>query len=343
MTRVMLGVFILLTGVLPVRADVLITPVKGNIVLSAGEVSCPSQPSGCWMCINDEDTTGDNRLIIALGEDYPFVPTLGYAAGVVRPFVEIDGVRITPDILPCGAYFRSGVYWLDRFTPPSCDGVPPGVTYQIGTMPAVTVTGDGETDFDIPATDAIEVPFEISLCSQFFYWGTGCNVGGSAAHSWKLYVPAAMNAVAVPAGDAAPAAMPASDFAINFSNSTGGAVAVSHVLADPPVGPTIEHLNGYWDVHTDLAPGTFTADVSFGYDPPSLPPDVDPVTIAVAIYNDVTDAWEILATTVDETAQTATATTDRLHKFVLLGGMVLPAENATWGSIKAQYGSESEE
>jgi hypothetical protein len=153
MNRIFISVFALLTAVLPVRADVRIVPVMGDIELSAGEVSCPSLPSGYMLCINDEDTTGDNRLIIAIGETYPFIVTTGYAAGVVRPFVVIDGVRLTPDLFPCGAYLRCGVSWSDYFTPYSCDGTSPGVTYQIGSMPEVTVTGDGSTHVDIPATD----------------------------------------------------------------------------------------------------------------------------------------------------------------------------------------------
>jgi hypothetical protein len=337
MTRIIISVFALLAAVLPARAEVRIVPVMGDIELSAGEVSCPSLPSGCLFCINDENTTGDNRLMIAIGETYPFTVTTGYAAGVVRPFIVVDGVRLTPDLFPCDAYLRFGISWSDKFTPPACDGAPPGVTYRIGSIPEATVTGDGSAHFTMPATEAIEVPFEISLCSQFFYWGAGCNVSGSADKAWELFVPAAMNAMAVPAGDAAPMSAPASDFTVDFSSSAGGAVSVSHVLADPPVAPAIEHLNGYWDVHSDLVPGTFSADVSFGFDTASLPQGVDPAAIAVAIYNADTDAWNVLPTTVDVSGQTATATTDQLSKFVLVGDMVLPTQKTSWGAIKALF------
>jgi hypothetical protein len=340
MTRVLIGVFALIAAVLPVRAEVRIVPVMGDIELSAGEVSCPSLPSGCTLCINDEDTTGDNRLIIAIGETYPFTVTTGYAAGVVRPFVIIDGVRLTPDLFPCGAYLRCGVSWSDYFTPYACDGTPPGVTYQIGSMPEVTVTGDGSTHFDIPATDASEVPFEISLCSQFFYWGAGCNINGSSDKGWELYVPAAMNALSIPPGDAAPMPVPGSDFAIDFSSSAGGALSVSHVPADPPVAPSIEHLNGYWDVHSDLAPGSFNAEVSFGFDTASMPPEVSPENIAVAIYNAYTDAWNFLPTTVDVTGQTASTTTDRFSKFALVGEMAVPTRETSWGAIKALFATD---
>lgn len=329
---------ILLVATVPARADVRIAPVMGDFIFTTAEVSCPSQPSGCYICVNDEDTTGDHRLMLAFGASSPFLVTTGYVAGVVRPFVEIDGVRLTPDLLPCGAYFRSGLFWFDRFTPPACDGSPPGVTYQIGSMPEVTVSGDGTTDIEFLATEAMEIPFEISLCSHFFYWGGGCDIAGSGDESWELFVAAPMNAVEVPAGDAPLATASESDFAIDFSNSAGGAVSVSHVLADPPVGPAIDPLNGYWDVHSDLAPGTFTAEVSFGYDAASLPPETDAGAITVVLYNEVLDSWEFLATTVDEVAQTATATTNRLHKFVLLGGMPVPAAKSSWGSLKARYG-----
>ena len=340
MSRLIIAAIFLLGSAFPSAADVRISPVMGDIELTSSEVSCPSQPSGCFLCINDEDTTGDNRLILALGASSPFLVTVGHATGVVRPFVEIDGVRLTPDLLPCGAYFRSGLYWFDRFTPPACPGTPPGVTYQIGNMPEVTVTGDGEADFEIPATDAMEVPFDISLCSMFVYWGGGCNISGSSDESWELFVPAAMNAAEVAAGDAAPALLTASSFAIDFLTSPGGVVSVSHVLAEPPVGPGIDHLNGYWDVKSDMTDGSFTASVSFNFDVASLPSHVDPATIAVVIYDDTSDQWTMLATSVDVTAQTATATTNRLHKFALIGDAALPVKPATWGAIKSQYANE---
>jgi hypothetical protein len=340
MIRNVISVFVLLVGVLPAGADVRIVPVMGDIQLDAGEVSCPSLPSGCLLCINDENTTGDNRLIIAIGETYPFIVTTGYASGVLRPFVIVDGVRLTPDLFPCDAYLRCGVAWSDDFTPYACDGTPPGVTYQIGSMPEVTVTGDGSTHFTIPGTEASQVPFEISICSQFFYWGAGCNVSGSADKAWELYVPAPMNAVAVSAGDAPPMLVSASEFAIDFSSSAGGVVSVSHVLEDPPVPPVIVPLNGYWDVHSDLAPGTFVAEVSFEFDAASLPDDVDPAAIFIEMYDPSMDTWNVLPTTVDVPGQMATATTDRFSKFVLVGDVGLPTQRTTWGSVKAFYATD---
>jgi hypothetical protein len=340
MIRIIISVFMLLAGVLPASADVRIVPVMGDIELSAGEVSCPSLPSGCLLCINDENTTGDNRLIIAIGETYPFTVTTGYAAGVVRPFVIVDGVRLTPDLFPCDSYLRCGVNWSDYFTPYACNGTSPGVTYRIGSMPEVTVTGDGSTHFTIPATEAIQVPFEISVCSQFFYWGAGCDVNGSADKAWELYVPAPMNAVAVSAGDTPPMPVPASDFAMDFSSSAGGTVSVSHVPENPPVAPVIVPLNGYWDVHSDLPPGTFVVEVSFGFDSASLPDDVDPAEISIAMYDPAMETWNVLPTTVDVPGQMATATTNRFSKFVLVGDIALPTQRATWGSVKALYATD---
>ena len=342
MTRILSITLILLAGAPPARALVRVAPVMGYIELSTGEVSCPSLPTGCTLCINDENTTADNRLVLALGETYPFTTTTGYAAGVVRPFVVVDGVTLTPDLLPCDAYFRFGVGWKDFFTPNPCSGNPAGVTFRIGSLPEETVTLDGSAYYTIPATEACEVSFEISLCSQFFWWGGGCNISGSSDESWELWIPALMSAVEVSAGDAAPLVVADSDFAIDFAISAGGAVSVSHVPADPPVGPAIEHLNGYWDLHSALAPGTFVAQVSFGFNAATLPPEVDPATITVAVYNEDADMWSMLATTVDVATQMATATTNRFSKFVLIGGGIVPTESASWGAIKALFSTDDE-
>ncbi len=339
MLRIFVASILLLTNAAVAPAQTLVTPVMGDIELTTSDVSCPSQPSGCYLCINDEDTTGDNRLILALGASSPFLVTVGHASGVVRPFVMVDGVRLTPDMLPCGAFFRSGLYWFDRFTPPACSGTPPNVTYQIGSMPEVTVTGDGTTDIEIPAIDAMEVPFEISLCSMFIYWGGGCGISGSSDESWELFVPAAMNAADVPGGGV-PVAMPGSEFVVALQTGGDGVVSVSHVMDDPPVGSGVEHINGYWDVHSDLTSDTFVANVSFGFDTATLPPDVDPAAITVAIFDESTGNWTALPTVVDVTAETATATTSRLHKFVLLGNAPVPVKQTSWGAIKALYAGE---
>jgi hypothetical protein len=59
MTRFAIGVVALLAVVPQVHADVRIAPVMGYIELSAGEVSCPSLPTGCLFCLNDENTTAE--------------------------------------------------------------------------------------------------------------------------------------------------------------------------------------------------------------------------------------------------------------------------------------------
>jgi hypothetical protein len=336
MRRILCLALIAIAGALPAGADVVITPVKGDIELTSSFVSCPSNPSGCLLCVNDEDT-GHELLMVALGGTSAFLVIEGYAEGFVRPVVEIDGVILTPDILPCGAFFRSGIRWLDRFTPPACNGTPPGVTFQVAAMPETTVTGDGDLVVDIPATEASVVPFRFSVCSMFVHWGAGCNIAESSSRQWRLIVPAALHAVEVGPGDAAPATVSASDFAIDFSSSDGGALSVSHVPADPPVGPPVDHLSGYWDIHGNFEDGTFLAAVSFGFDANALPPEVDPATIAVLAYDIDSDNWDMLATTVDVTAQTATVTIDRLTKFVLVGGSVLPTETKSWGAIKDLY------
>ena len=110
------------------RAQIVHTPVFGDIELEIAEIECPSEPSACFFCVNDVDDPGDHRLIIALGQRLPWIPVWANAQGFVRPFVEIDGVHVPPSLLPTGSFFRSGLYWLDRFIPPSCSGdVPPGV------------------------------------------------------------------------------------------------------------------------------------------------------------------------------------------------------------------------
>ena len=140
------------------QAQVVIGSVRGDIELFTGEVECPSLPSGCILCVNDVDTTGDNRLIVAAGTVTATVQTVGLVEGVVRPFVLLDGLEIAPDLLPAGSYFRAGVRWSDLPFPASCDGSPPGVTFEIADLGEMTRSGDGSMFVDINASHASEIP-----------------------------------------------------------------------------------------------------------------------------------------------------------------------------------------
>ena len=72
----------------------------GDIELTTAEVSCPSDPGACFLCVNDVDDPGDTRLFVGLGQSRPFVPVWGLVEGTVRPFVEIDGVTLNAALLP---------------------------------------------------------------------------------------------------------------------------------------------------------------------------------------------------------------------------------------------------
>lgn len=321
----------------PVYGDVVFAPVKGYIHITTLSVECPSQPVACFTCINDEATTADNRLMIALGETYPAVPTTGSAIGVVMPFVDVDGVRLTPDLLPCGAFFRFGVSWSDLPLATNCSGALKGVTYQIGPFPEATVSGDGSTQYDLPAEDAIAVPFEFSLCSQFVYWGAGCNVSGSSQHGWKLHTPGELHALQVGPGDSPGAGIAASEFAVDFESSPGGVLSVSRVAGDPPGTPPVPHLNGYWDVHTDMPVGSYVAQVSLNVDPSALPEGVTIAEVKIAAYDPDAGSWDVLPTTPDEAVGVVRANTAQLTKFVLLDSPPVPVEHLSWGAVKAIY------
>jgi hypothetical protein len=320
----------------PVRAAVH-GPVLGEFELMELTVSCNTGAPACYTCINDANTTGDSRLMLALGASYPNMVTTGRAEGVLRPFIEIDGVRLDPPLMPCGSFLRSGIKWFDRPFAQNCPDTTKGVIYQIGGMSQAEVTGDGEVFLDIPIEEAAEIPFRFSLCSEFVYWGAGCGISGSSQHGWKLHTPAVPRAFEVAAGDAPPVAFSSSEIAFDLQSGPGGRVSVARAAGDAPGVPPVAHLNGYWDVHTDIPEGSYSASIQFGIDPASLPEGIDIAGIVVAAFSPMTQMWEPLTTSVDDTALTATVVTDRMGKFVLLESAPVPTERGTWGGLKSMY------
>ncbi len=331
------AVFLLPCLPVSAHAQVSHTPVLGDFEFSELTVSCPANPSGCFTCVNDADTTGDHRLMLVLGASFPNLVTTGRAEGVLRPFLDIDGVRVTPDLFPCGAVLRAGIQWLDRPLAQTCDGTPVSVTYQIGNDPEVTVTGDGNTQVLIPADQAHEIPFRFEVCSELVYWGAGCGISGSSMHGFRLDMPGRLDALQVEPGDSEQVAVSSSQFAIDFLSSPGGVVSVSRVQADVPGTPFIEHLNGYWDVHTNMPPDSFTAEVTLDLNAVPLPPEVNPAAVAIAVFDPAEGNWQLLDTRLDLLGGTATATTHRLSKFVVVESEAVPNLRSSWGLLKAAF------
>lgn len=328
----------LLLLILPSVALAASTPVRGEFEFSEFQVSCPANPAGCWTCVNDDATTGDHRLIVALGANFPALPTTGVAEGVLRPFLLVDGVRLDPGLFPCGATLHAGIKWLDRPLARACGDTPVSVTYQIGSAPAVTVNGDGNTSVTIPGDELAEIPFRFDLCSEFVYWGAGCEISGSSPHGFQLETAGFIDALEFAAGDPLPVDVPTSGFGIDVAASPGGRVSVSRVVgADPPGVPAVDHLHGYWDVHTDLAPGSYEADVILRLDAGLFPPEVNPAGVVIGVWDPGAGAWRPLTTEVDVVAGTATATTGVLSKFVLVESAAVTTRGQSWGAMKASF------
>lgn len=311
-------------------------PVKGFVEVLEQEITC-AHPNACFFCINDEATTGDNRLVVAIGSVLAGVEVSGLVEGVVHPFVEVDGVTLTPPLLPAGAFFRAGVRWSDLPFAPACDGTPPGVTYEIGGMPEMTESGDGETTIDIPVEVADGIPFRFTTCSQLIYWGAGCNLSGSSPRSWKLHLPGTLDAFALEAGDAPPIAPAGSDVVVDVIDGPGGLLSVARMAGPSPVGPEVMGPDVHWDLRTDMPTGGFTASLVFTFDPSALPLDVDATDLRVSVLDEALGVWEQLPTEIDEGAGTATAEAERLGVVVLAVPASVPIHETSWGSLKARF------
>lgn len=311
-------------------------PVKGSVDVLEHEITC-AHPNACFFCINDENTTADHRLLVAIGSVLAATEVSGFVEGIVRPFVEIDGVTLTPPLLPTGAFFRSGLRWSDLPFPPSCDGTSPGVIYRIGDTGDIAESGDGDTTIDIPVAEADAIPFRFTVCSQLIYWGAGCNLSGSSPRSWKLHLPGTFNAFVIAAGDAPPLSPPNGDVVVDVVDGPGGVLTVARMSGAPPVGPVFLGANVHWDLRTDMPPGTHTVSLELAFDPATLPPEVDAGDLQVSVLDETLGTWESFPTTIDEVGGSASAEVDRLGVVALIAPPPVPVLDASWGRLKASF------
>jgi len=319
-----------------VAGEVVHTPVFGDVELTTAEIECPGHSGACFLCVNDVDAPGDHRLMVAVGQAIAFEVVTALVEGVVRPFVEIGGIEVGPSLMPTEAYFRFGFLWRDTPFPPSCDGVAPYVTYRFGDAGDTTVSGDGTIDVDIPVGQALAVDFRISLCSQFAYFGAGCDVGGSSTHGWELHLPGPLEVAAADAGDADPLDFPGAAMSVDFRTGPGGTVTAVHAAGVAPGGPPYIGLDGYWEPRGSMPAGSFEADVTLDFDPASIPAEVDPDDLVVVVLDDA-GRWQLLDTTIDLDAGTAVADTDRLGVMALVSGLSVPTEAGSLGALKATF------
>lgn len=337
MKSVFLGLVALAAASPVVAGEVVVTPVLGDVELFTAEIECPGHSGACFLCVNDVDAPGDHRLMVAVGQAIAFEEVTALVEGVVRPFVEVDGITVGPALLPTNATFRFGFRWRDTPFPPSCDGVAPHVTYRFGDAGDTTVSGDGTLEVLIPAAEALEVDFRISLCSQFAYFGAGCDVGGSSSSGWQLRLPGPLEVASADPGDADPIDLPDAAMSLDFSTGPGGTVTAVHVATGvAPDAPPYTGLDGYWEPRGSMAAGSFEADVTLEFDPASIPVEVDPEDLVMVVLDD-SGRWEVLATIIDLDAGTAVAGTDRLGTMAIVSGVSVPVGAGSWGALKASF------
>jgi hypothetical protein len=320
-------------------AEVIVTPVRGYIELDSDSYTCSwGTDNICHPCVNDADVPDEQRLMLAFGVTSPTSRAYGRIAGTVSPFVEIDGVTVTPDLLPSGSFFRVGLYWQDYFVPPACgNGDQPGVTYSIGAVASGSVQRDGVATIDIPKEQASLIAFEISFCNQFVYLGSGCGIAGSATNRWRLHMPQALQAYALDAGDAPPLAPSGMGITVDLLQGPGGTLTVTRGESPPPVGPPLEGAPGYWEVNTDMPAESFSALVDLEFATADLPPGITPEELTATVFDPVAGDWRLLPTTVDAASGTATAMTNQFGVLALATVQAVPTQAVTWSALKAIY------
>jgi hypothetical protein len=192
-------------------------------------------------------------------------------------------------------------------------------------------------DINVPVEAADAVSFTLQFCNEYVYWGAGCEVSGSSTHRWELHLPAPLHAFAVSAGSPSPIAVPGQDITIAFQSGPGGSLTSTKVDAPAPIGAALTGPDVYWDLHTDMTPGSFAAELTVGFDLLTLPPEINPADLTLVRFDEELGVIQSLDTTLDLLAGTATATTDRFSIFALTTEVPVTVPAGSWGSVKARF------
>lgn len=318
--------------------DVIIEPVLGQIQIdNGGQYSC--QLSGnqiCGACVQDEDDPNSiPPLIVSFGKSGLSGWSFGTMSGVIRPAVEIDGIRLLPSLLPSGSFFTSRIGVGVSFTPiQPCPAQ--GLTYQIGSVGGSFVAS-GNQEIVLPADEADAVAFRLEFCNVGAHWGAGCNVSGSINDRWLLHAPADVAALVVASGDPAPISFSNQDVVVDFDQTGGGIVTALRSQGIAPVPGVPNGPPGYWELRTDMPLGSYHARVTVSFDPVTLPEGITPGQLMLARYDPSEGGWESLPTVVDVVAGTVTAETNGVSILVLTTEHVVRSSATSWSRVKATY------
>lgn len=332
--------------VMDIQAEDILEPVLGTIAFSDPTYECVTCGG------KQEGTAGPcaESLVISLrGCPGPVgVENQGEIAGVISALgVIVDGVRLHVGTLPTGSFYEHGLSHLaPAFECLGCHPLPRACSpsypcetdWIIGGLSGVFHDTELRV-FNTPAPETVTgLNFHFRFCNGNFTWGAGCNVVGSSGLRWRLHVPAPLRATSIPSGDAAAHSFPGTDVSVDFSSSPGGTVTATNVLGAPPYPPPgLPLLPRYWELRTDMADNSFSAEITISYDPAEIPSGVAESTLSIWAYDVQNANWIRVPTTIDESANSATSTNlGRLSIFILAtpcgNGTVDPSEQCDDGN-----------
>ena len=325
------------------------TPARAETIydgLIVGEIfSSSSYTSGNTSrppCVGSSLTGGPVIAFGTTGFNSP--PSCGTILGTFTARAVLDGVAVPSGLLPVGSFYRSRMGVRHFFCPGAtgpCSEAGCSLVYTINGRTTFAPRATDTYTIDIPAAEATSGLFQFDFANHEVTWGAGCGVVGSIVNRWFLHTPAPVRAAVLSDGDSPPATFAGAALTVDKSSGPGGIITGTRVASFPPalVLPQTPDYPGYWEIHTDIAPGALTADIRVQFDPALITPGVQEQDLRLWRVDPVTNHCVLVPTTIDTATHTATGTgLDRFAVFILSQN---PAPTATrrqsWGEVKQQY------
>jgi hypothetical protein len=335
----------------------------GLAVTAAAETTAPvsiqfSFTSNLWYTAQYEHVTEyhltprlcyGNAAGFSFGADgYNALYGWGAISGSIDFRSTANGVDLTlPELLPYGSYVTGRLYMRNYFhwTGPreNCfsgndvvndHGVVAymgGQRYPNDVIDSYT-PGDYVTEYVVSFNPRTSTSFDFLFCNNVIDLDF-CRYGLVA------HIPGTFSASPVPANTPSPLAFAGAGASIVLHGNPAGIITATGAAGAPPVLPTLAGaMPHYWELHSDMAPGSFTGDLTLAYDPAEVPGGVEGESrLRGATYNTDRAEWDILPVTIDAASHKATISGLTHLSVFLLGDFVVGAKRSSWGAVKTLY------
>jgi hypothetical protein len=289
--------------------------------------------SSSWTTKQAYFNNATGRILVGADSGHQYAMGEGAVELTMRPKAAINGIAVSPALLPAGSWYR--VLWtFDEGFGESC--LPCSNSYATVDMNEYNAVRYGYSLNNVATlAAATEVNIRVEICVS----GGQVSIGamGDSSARWRVYTPGSTDAYGHSGGTSSHT-WPDGTGSITVTTGSTGIYLAQVASGDPPleIYPS-KKIPRYWELTTNLE--SVDATLVFAYEPSEIPEGVLETDLVVVTYDSEHERWKALDTLIDDTDHTASVSglTD-FSIFILADKMdPVPTEATSWGRLKSKY------